>query len=159
MSVSSGSPVMCSSAESSSSAMRRRSASESCNNSGCSAPPTKTRISTAVVRRAAGKFLAGETGGDDPAAFDLRHDEAEAVEWVADLAAREAEADDGAAGVGDGGQLGGEFWIAGVEQFGGGVGGDGEDEGVEDCGSRLGLRIGERGCDRSEVEFQSSVRV
>ena len=63
----------------------------------------------AIVRRAAGEFLAGETGGDDAAAFDLRHDEAEAVERVADLRAGEAEADDRAAGVFDGGQVGGEF--------------------------------------------------
>ena len=106
-----------------------------------------------VGRRAAGEFLAGETGGDDAAAFDLRHDEAEAVERVADLAALEAEADDGAAGVFDGGQLGGEFGVVAFEQLGGGVGGDGEDEGVEgDCGLRR-LRIG-RSVGRSKSSCQ-----
>ncbi len=62
-----------------------------------------------VVRRTAGIFQAGETGGNDSAVFDLRHDEAEAVERVADLAAMKAEADDGAAGVFDRRQLGGKI--------------------------------------------------
>ena len=76
----------------------------------------KTRISTAVVRRAAGKLLAGEAGGDDAAAFTCGTTKPKpSSEWPIWLA-REAEADDGAAGVLDGGKLGGEGRVALGEQ-------------------------------------------
>ena len=65
---------------------------------------------------------------------------------MADLAASEAEADDGAAGVLDRGELGGELGSRLFQECRGGVCGDREDEGVEegfaDCGW-FGLRIGE----------------
>ena len=91
----------------------------------------KTRMRTLSVGSPTGKLQAGETRRDDPAAFDLRHDEAEAIERMADLVAGKAETDDRAAGVFDRGKFRGEFGIAWFEELRGGVGGESEDQGVK----------------------------
>ena len=96
-----------------------------------------------VGRRTARVLQAGETAGDDSAVLGLRHDEAEAIERVADLTAVKTEADDGAAGVFDRCEFRGDVGMRRIQQLRGGMGGDGDDDGVE-CRLRIsdfGLRI------------------
>ena len=78
--------------------------------SGAIAPPMKTRISTSFSGPT-GKLFAGEAAGDDLAAFNARDDEAEAVGRLAELVAAVGEADDGAAGVLDRGEVGGKLGV------------------------------------------------